>query len=68
MIRATRLIMFLRVLIAILALLGLALVVGLVPVLRDPAAARRRVEALFRRPEKPAKSPQTDHYYRPYWS
>ena len=60
--------MLLRVLIAILALLALALVVALVPVLRDPRAARRRIEALFRRPEKPAKSPQPDHYDRPYWS
>lgn len=60
--------MLLRVLIAVLALLVLALLVVLVPLLRDPAAARRRVEALFRRPPKPEKPLAADHYYRPYWS
>jgi hypothetical protein len=59
--------MITNVLIAALALLGLALVVALAAVLRDPAAARRRVEALFRRPEKP-RPLEADHYYRPYWS
>ncbi len=60
--------MLLRVLIAVLALVALALLVVLVPMLRDPAAARRRIEALFRRPAKPAKPLDADHYYRPYWS
>jgi len=60
--------MLLRVLTAVLVLLALALLVALVPVLRDPAAARRRIEALFRRPAKPDKPPEADHYYRPYWS
>lgn len=59
--------MLVRVLIAALVLVVLALLVALVPVLRDPAAARRRVLALFRRPEKP-KQLEPDHYYRPYWS
>jgi len=40
----------------------------LVPQLRDPAAARRRVEALFRRPERKPTPPGADHYYRRYWS
>ena len=60
--------MLLRSLIVVLALLVLALIVTLIPLLRDPAAARRRVEALFRRPAKPAKPLDRDHYYRPYWS
>jgi hypothetical protein len=59
--------MLLRILIAVLALVLLALLVALLPLLRDPAATRRRFEALFRRPEKP-KPLDTDHYYRPYWS
>ena len=44
------------------------LVVAAVLVLRDPVASKRRVEALFRKPRKPAKAPGQDHYYRPYWS
>lgn len=60
--------MLLRALIPILALVAFALLVALVLVLRDPAASRRRVEALFRRPEKPPRSPEPGHYYRPYWS
>jgi len=59
--------MLIRSLIVALALLALLLLVVLVPVLRDPAAARRRVEALFRRPSKPPKPLAADHYYRPYW-
>jgi hypothetical protein len=35
---------------------------------RDPEASKRRVEALFRRPPRPPKTPGQDHYYRPYWS
>ena len=59
----------LRVLIIVLAVaLALAVVAVLLPVLRDPNAARRRVEALFRRPERPARPLEADHYYRPYWS
>jgi hypothetical protein len=60
--------MLFRVLVALLALLALALLAVLVPLLRDRAAARRRIEALFRRPTKPEKPLQADHYYRPYWS
>jgi hypothetical protein len=44
------------------------LVVAGVMVRRDPEAAKRRVEALFRRTPKPPKAPGQDHYYRPYWS
>jgi hypothetical protein len=59
--------MIVNALIAALALMALALVVVAIAVRRDPKAARRRVEALFRRPEKP-RPLGADHYYRPYWS
>jgi len=59
--------MLLRALMVVLALLALALVAALVAVLRDPKAARRRIESLFRRPDKP-RPLEPDHYYRPYWS
>lgn len=57
--------MLLRALIAVLALVGIGLLAVL---LRDPAAARRRVEALFRRPERQPTPPEAEHYYRRYWS
>ncbi len=50
------------------AVLGLALLVVLVLVLRDREATLRRVRSLFRRPPRPAKVPGPDHYYKPYWS
>jgi hypothetical protein len=59
--------MLARGVVAALVVLVLALLVVLVPVLRDPSAARRRVLALFRRPEK-HKPLDPGHYYRPYWS
>jgi hypothetical protein len=34
---------------------------------RGPLSARR-VESLFRQPEKPAKPPAPGHYYKRYWS
>jgi hypothetical protein len=34
---------------------------------RVPLSARR-VESLFRQPEKPARQPAPDHYYKRYWS
>jgi hypothetical protein len=49
------------------ALLALLAVVGVLT-LRDPEAAKRRVEGLFRRAPKPPQAPGQDHYYRPYWS
>lgn len=51
-----------------LAAVGALVVVAAFLVLRDPEASRRRVEALFRKPAKPPRSPDRDHYYRPYWS
>jgi hypothetical protein len=55
-------------LIVVAGLLVLAVVLGAALVLRDPAAARRRVESLFRRPEPPARTAGDEQYYRPYWS
>jgi hypothetical protein len=52
----------------VLGALAALLVVAAALVLRDPAASRRRVEALFRKPRKAPKPPGPDHYYRPYWS
>ena len=34
---------------------------------RGPLSARR-VESLFRQPEKPATPPAAGHYYKRYWS
>jgi hypothetical protein len=55
------------ILVALGAVVALLLVAG-VMVRRDPEAAKRRVEALFRRAPKPPRAPGSDHYYRPYWS
>ena len=60
--------MLVQVLFSVLAVVGLLLLVLLVGLLRDPAGARRRVEALFRRPERKPRPPEANHYYRPYWS
>ena len=50
---------------AVLALLVLAVVALVV---RDPRAAIRRVEGLFRRPLREARKPGPGHYYKTYWS
>jgi hypothetical protein len=55
-------------LIAVAALLALVVVAVAALVLRDPAAAQRRVESVFRRPERPARTAGDEQYYRPYWS
>jgi hypothetical protein len=47
---------------------GLALLLLAFWVLRDPAAAQRRVQAAFRRPPRAPKTAGREHYYRPYWS
>jgi len=60
--------MLLPALYALLTLLAIALLVVTTKLLRDPSQARLRVEALFRRPAKPVKPLEADHYYRPYWS
>ncbi|MGD8894460.1 MAG: hypothetical protein PVJ73_00340 [Acidobacteriota bacterium] len=50
------------------AVLAFVVLVGLVLVLRDPGAARRRIESAFRRPPRPPKTAGDEQYYRPYWS
>jgi len=49
---------------AVLAVVGIAAFI----LLRDPAAATRRIEALFRRPRRPPRTAGDEQYYRPYWS
>ena len=33
-----------------------------------PHELRGRIDALFRRPPRPARPAPADHYYRPYWA
>ena len=59
------------ILIAVLAvagLLALGLLALVVVAIASPDAARQRVLAAFRRPAKPARTPDAKHYYKPYWS
>jgi hypothetical protein len=35
--------------------------------LEHPEQMRGRVEGLFRRPTRPARTPGPEHYYQPYW-
>ena len=53
-------------LVVVLFVGALALLVGLFALDRQGALSKR-VEALFRRPQKPGKTPGSDHYYKPYW-
>jgi len=56
--------------ILVFTIAGLVILVALaayVLMLRVPLSARR-VESLFRRPEKPARPPASSHYYKRYWS
>jgi hypothetical protein len=50
------------------AILALVVVAVVVLAFRSPTALQRRVEALFRRPDPPAKTAGDEQYYRPYWS
>jgi hypothetical protein len=45
---------------------GLVLLAALLRAIVGPSVSRR-IEALFRRPPRPARPPGKDHYYRPYW-
>jgi hypothetical protein len=56
------------ILITLVAAVVVAVLVLAALTLRDPQAARSRIEGLFRRPPRPPKAPGSDHYYRPYWS
>jgi hypothetical protein len=55
-------------LVVVAALLALAAVVAAVLVFRDPSGARHRIESVFRRPERPARTAGDEQYYRPYWT
>ncbi len=50
------------------AVLAVVVLAGLVLVLRDPGAPRRRIESAFRRPPRPPKTAGDEQYYRSYWS
>ena len=60
--------MSLPIIVALVALGALALVFALAALLLRGPGPRRRIEGLFRKPQKPPKPPGPDHYYRPYWS
>lgn len=49
-------------------LVGLFATGALFDALDHPDELRSRMEAAFRRPPRPARTPGKDHYYRPYWS
>ncbi len=36
--------------------------------LENPGDLQARVDALFRRPPRPPRTPGPDHYYQPHWS
>jgi hypothetical protein len=50
------------------ALVGLLALGALLDAVEHPGAIQRRIEALFRRPPRPPRTPGKKHYYRPYWS
>ncbi len=49
---------------------GLVILVALAAyvLMRRVPLSARRVESLFRQPEKPARPPGPGHYYKRYWS
>ena len=53
---------------AVVGLLALGLLALVVVAVASPDAVRQRVLAAFRRPAKPARTPDAKHYYKPYWS
>jgi hypothetical protein len=50
------------------AVVSLFAVGALFDALENPGALRGRIEGAFRRPPKPPKPTDSDHYYRPYWA
>lgn len=46
---------------------GLFALGALFDLLENPGDARGRIEGLFRRPPAPARPPDKDHFYQPYW-
>jgi len=49
------------------ALVGLAVLVVLLRVRSRHGSLRKGVEATFRRPPRPPRTPGRKHYYIPYW-
>ena len=50
------------------ALVSLFAVGALFDALEHPDQIRGRIDAAFRRPPKPPKATDKDHYYKPYWA
>jgi hypothetical protein len=50
------------------ALVSLFAVGALFDALEHPGELQARVEALFRRPPRPPRTPGPDHYYQAHWS
>jgi hypothetical protein len=50
------------------ALVALAMLLGLVLLVRRRERLADLVQALFRRPAKPGQPPGPRHYYKHYWS
>lgn len=49
------------------AVVALFCVGALFYLLDHPEELRQRIEAIFRRPPKPARQPGPTHYYQAYW-
>ena len=50
------------------ALVSLFAVGALFDALEHPDEIKGRIESAFRRPPKPPRAPDKDHYYKPYWA
>jgi len=50
------------------AVVSLFAIGALFDVLENPDDLRGRIEGAFRRPPKPPRPTDSDHYYRPYWA
>ena len=50
------------------AVVSLFAIGALFDALESPDDLRGRIEGAFRRPPKPPKPTDSDHYYRPYWA
>lgn len=68
----TQAVQFLFIVVVPLVIVGGALVTlfavgALFDALENPDHLRARIEGAFRRPPRPARTPDKDHYYRPHW-
>lgn len=56
--------------ISLFTIAGLVMLVALAAyvLMRRVPLSARRIESLFRQPEKPARPPAPGHYYKRYWS